>query len=99
MIAAIYSTRPWDETYLSLANTHHDFRFLEAKLDHTTTALAAGADAVCVFVNDLVDREVIEDLAGLAADGVRAFLIGESLMRQADVTQATRTLLADPVAA
>jgi indole-3-glycerol phosphate synthase len=39
------------------------------------------------------------DLADMAACGARCFLIGESLMRQADVTQATRTLLADPVAA
>jgi indole-3-glycerol phosphate synthase len=36
------------------------------------------------------------DLARLARAGARAFLIGESLMRQADVAQATRTLLADP---
>jgi hypothetical protein len=38
-----------------------------------------------------------EDLAALAADGVRAFLIGESLMRQPDVEAATRALLADPL--
>jgi indole-3-glycerol phosphate synthase len=37
------------------------------------------------------------DLAALAAEGVRAFLIGESLMRQADVEAATRALLADPL--
>ncbi len=36
------------------------------------------------------------DLADLAAPGARTFLIGESLMRQADVTAATRSLLADP---
>lgn len=40
-----------------------------------------------------------QDLADMAACGVRAFLIGESLMRQADVAAATRALLADPVAA
>ncbi len=39
------------------------------------------------------------DLADMAAYGARSFLIGESLMRQADVTAATKTLLADPVAA
>ncbi len=36
------------------------------------------------------------DLAELAAVGARNFLIGESLMRQADVTAATRALLANP---
>ncbi len=39
------------------------------------------------------------DLADMAACGARSFLIGESLMRQADVTEATRALLANPVAA
>lgn len=39
------------------------------------------------------------DLSDMAAHGARTFLIGESLMRQADVETATRTLLANPVAA
>ena len=39
------------------------------------------------------------DLADLARYGARCFLIGESLMRQADVTAATRAILASPLQA
>ena len=37
------------------------------------------------------------DLADMAVYGARSFLIGESLMRQEDVEQATRDLLASPL--
>jgi indole-3-glycerol phosphate synthase len=37
-----------------------------------------------------------DDLDGLAAFGIRTFLVGESLMREADVERATRALIARP---
>jgi len=40
-----------------------------------------------------------EDLADMARYGVRSFLIGESLMREADVEHATRALLGNPLMA
>jgi len=43
--------------------------------------------------------ETPADLARMAGAGARCFLIGESLMRAADVATATALLLADPVPA
>jgi len=40
-----------------------------------------------------------DDMAEMAAVGARSFLIGESLMRQDNVAEATKTLLANPVKA
>ena len=40
-----------------------------------------------------------DDLADLAQYGARCFLIGESLMRQPDVAEATRAILAKPLTA
>jgi len=40
-----------------------------------------------------------DDLARMARIGARAFLIGESLMRQTDVTAATHTILSNPAPA
>lgn len=54
------------------------------------------ADRLPVCESGLFTRE---DLAEMARCGARTFLIGESLMRQADVAGATRALLADPVEA
>jgi indole-3-glycerol phosphate synthase len=40
-----------------------------------------------------------DDLARMARAGARCFLIGESLMRQDNVTEATRKILSDPLPA
>lgn len=85
MRVAVYSTRPWDEAYLRAANTSHDLAFLEPKLDATTALLAEGADAVCVFVNDTVDRPVIESLDRL---GVTTIALRSAGFNHVDLTAA-----------
>jgi indole-3-glycerol phosphate synthase len=64
----------------------------------TTRELAARvpADRMVISESGLFTPE---DLADMARHGARAFLIGESLMRQTDVAAATAALLADPVPA
>ena len=67
----------------------------ETSLD-TTRVLSkkVPADRVIICESGL---NTAADLSDMAMYGVRSFLIGESLMRQDDVEEATRTLLANPV--
>ena len=49
-----------------------EFKIYETKLNEDTVSLAAGSDAVCVFVNDTVNAPVIDRLAEY---GVRAVVL------------------------
>lgn len=66
IILALYDTKPYDREYFGRAVDgmdvllhHHDFR-----LTADTASSAQGADAVCVFVNDRLDRDCLTKLAG-----------------------------------
>jgi len=67
---AVYDTKPYDRQYLLQApgSTALNRRFLEFRLTPQTAPAAQGAQAVCAFVNDQVDRACLETLARL---GVR----------------------------
>jgi D-lactate dehydrogenase len=70
MKTAVFSTRRYDQSLLILANAdgRHALRFLQDRLTLETVVLAKNCPAVCVFVNDNVDAEV---LGALAAQGTR----------------------------
>jgi len=74
---------------------NRDLNSFETTLD-TTRGLAklVPADRMIVSESGLNSPD---DLSELARYGVRAFLIGESLMRQEDVTAATRQILSHPL--
>ncbi len=76
---------------------NRNLQSFEVTLD-TTRQLArrVPADRLIVAESGL---NTPEDLADLARYGARAFLVGESLMRQEDVAAATRRLLANPLTA
>lgn len=74
MKIAFYDTKEYDkkefEKYAEERNI--EIKFLEAKLNNDTAKLAAGYDGVCVFVNDNVNKEVIDELYQL---GVKAIFL------------------------
>jgi D-lactate dehydrogenase len=69
-LAVVYDTKPYDREYLQRANEPHgvSLRFEEFRLSSSSAETARGAQAVCVFVNDQLDRLCLKTLAGL---GVR----------------------------
>ncbi|KAI1311177.1 hypothetical protein F5Y03DRAFT_323292 [Xylaria venustula] len=84
MKLAVFSAKPYDKVYLNQAQAaaeldpdvgrgleiemvYHDFA-----LSPETVSLASGATAVCVFVNDMLTKDVLTSLHSL---GVRAVLL------------------------
>ncbi len=64
-LTAVYDTRPYDRAALeaAAAGTVIEWRFWDFRLTSETAASAQGAHAVCVFVNDTLDRACLEVLA------------------------------------
>ena len=64
---AFFDTKPYDRpSFLKYGEAAgFTFKFFETKLCADTVELAAGADAVCAFVNDTVDAAVIDRLAAM----------------------------------
>ncbi|MFL5814917.1 MAG: 2-hydroxyacid dehydrogenase [Bdellovibrionia bacterium] len=64
MKVAIFDTHEFERKYFESANQEakHDLTFFEIKLNEETVSLAFGFDAVCVFVNDRLNEEVIRAL-------------------------------------
>lgn len=60
---AMFDTKEYDElSFEAQAGADISFKYLETKLNEDTASLAAGCDAVCVFVNDTVNKAVIDKL-------------------------------------
>ena len=89
MKTAVFSARRYDKTMLARANASagHELRFLEDRLTAASAPLAAGCEAVCVFVNDTVDAEVLAILAG---QGTRLVATRSTGYNQIDAAAAER---------
>jgi len=63
MKIAFFSTQPYDKEYFTRYNQEHHITFFEVQLNEQTVNLAKGNDAICAFVNDRLNAEVIRLLA------------------------------------
>lgn len=84
---AVFDAKPYDipsfEKYGEQGNIK--FKFLETKLTIDTASLAEGCDAVCVFVNDNVDKEVIDKLYSM---GIRLIALRCAGFNNVDIKEA-----------
>jgi D-lactate dehydrogenase len=83
----MFSAKPYDREAFDATATTAPITYLDARLDATTVELAAGADAVCVFVNDDVSAGVLDVLA---ERGVRCVALRCAGHNNVDLTAARR---------
>lgn len=89
MKIAMFDTHRYDRESFDAANagTGHAITFLEARLTVETAALAQGHAAVCSFVNDDVDAQVLEVLR---AGGTRLLALRSAGYNHVDLAAAAR---------
>lgn len=72
MKIAVFSACSYDQEFLDQFNTRHKLVFFPQPLTPLNMALTKGFEAVCIFVNDKADRQV---LTVLKENGVRLILL------------------------
>lgn len=89
MIVAIFDTHRFDRAALEKENARagHDLRFFSARLEEKTAKLAAGSQAVCVFVNDVLDSATLHILH---ENGVRLIALRCAGFNQVDLAAAKK---------
>ncbi|MHA7879467.1 MAG: 2-hydroxyacid dehydrogenase [Saccharospirillum sp.] len=88
MKVAVFSSKPYDETYLARANqSGHEFTFLEPHLNSQTAALAQDHHVACCFVNDTIDAGVLQQLHDY---GIRLLAMRCAGFNNVDLEAATR---------
>lgn len=89
MKVAIFSTKPYDERFLSAAarGQSHELTFFEDRLNAKSAPLAAGFEAVCAFVNDDLSEATLNKLA---AGGTRLIVLRCAGFNNVDLKTAAR---------
>lgn len=89
MKIAFYDTRTYDKDSFSKENEKFGFEieYFDFKLNEKTALTSKGYDAVCVFVNDIVNDEVI---ASLAQNGIKLIILRCAGFNNVDLASAEK---------
>ena len=89
MRLAVFDTRRYDRTAFeqARAGAPHDISYFVSRLTPETCALASGFEAVCAFVNDVLDDAM---LTSLHASGVRLVALRSAGFNHVDLEAAGR---------
>lgn len=92
MKIAFFSTHDYDKTFFDAANPSfsHELIYHRERLHQATAGMAAGCPAVCPFVNDSLDAEI---LSTLAAGGTRLIALRSAGFNNVDLEAAARLKL------
>src|SRR5205085_574665 len=84
MRVAVFSTKNYDRQFLqpAAAAANHELAFFEPRLTPQTAVLAHGFPAICSFVNDTLDADM---LARLAAGGAKFIALRCAGFNQVDL--------------
>ena len=87
MKIAFYGTKPYDKIWFEPMGKEYgfDIHFIEAACNRETIFMAKGYDAICIFVNDYVDAEMINALYEMS---VKAILLRSAGYNNVDVKAA-----------
>jgi D-lactate dehydrogenase len=87
MKVAFFDTHSYERESFTLVNERfgHDLTFLEPRLTRETAVLSAGHESVCAFVNDRLDRPVLEVLR---ESGIRLIALRSAGYNNVDLTAA-----------
>lgn len=87
MKIAFYGTKPYDKVWFEPMSKDYgfDIHFIEAACNQETIFMAKGYDAICIFVNDYVDAQMIDALYEMK---VKAILLRSAGYNNVDVKAA-----------
>lgn len=92
MKIAFYSTKPYDRIWFEPLGREYgfDIHFIETACNRETIFMAKGYDAICIFVNDYVNADMIEELYEM---NVKAILLRSAGFNHVDVKAAEEKIV------